>query len=641
MKHTKQRNIKLGVLIVIIVGALVFFYNEEYTGNPLVGSGKTFFLPELRIAGGANPHNIDDSNIECDIKQTTTVVDNQGKTIKILQSSMLSANPLLDIVNQSDDRPVSVFVVIPKIFCTTDNENITVKKSNLNLSIYGGISTVKESLSYQSNAYFKDGGGTGEQNLGWFSVNDDTIENVLINDKGSYNSELRFDVTGNVQIVYDNAPYDLMTIPINAGDIMTKWQFRNLVDDPEPIDTDGDGITDDYDKCPTEKETFNGYKDNDGCPDSVPTPEPTPIPEVTPTDEEICTSNGKSWDNGVCSPFATEPEPSTIDAEIKFRVDVLAKDGSKQTFQVQDDPSPFDLIIPLTIAGGSGDNLKDTSSFMVEPRIVFDDHQTHQLTTINSSSISIEPIITVKNIEYSLGKQYVNNFIKTNGGVIEDSSVGIGLGSITVKTFEIEYKIPTNVVQMGSSEKLDIRFLVDGDISLKTIVDGKSQNIGNLDISGADFEIKNLLLIKPSAQDTEPEKNPCTDPRYSNTTECGFIPETTQTDECKANEHTEITGLAEDCVKNDSGTSPNEIDCRNNEYIQLNDGVPECILKNTDTPDFTCPDNVTSCIVVPENPEFDDGDSTAPISKSDNTLWYVIGGMFALGIIVYLIKRRN
>ena len=277
---------------------------------------------------------------------------------------------------------------------------------------------------------------------------------------------------------------------------------------------------------------------------------------------------------------------------------------------------------------------------MVEPRIVFDDHQTHQLTTINSSSISIEPIITVKNIEYSLGKQYVNNFIKTNGGAIQDSTVGIGLGSITVKTFEIENMIPINVVQMGSSEKLDIRFLVDGDISLTTIINKKSQNIDNLDITGADFVIKNLLLVKPSAQESEPEKNPCTDPRYSNTTECGFIPETTQTDECKANEHTEITGLAEDCVKNDTTTSPDEIDCRDNEHIQLNDGVPECILKNPDTPDFTCPDNVTSCIVVPENPEFDDGDSTAPISKSDNTVWYVIGGMFALGIIVYLIKRK-
>jgi outer membrane protein OmpA-like peptidoglycan-associated protein len=35
-------------------------------------------------------------------------------------------------------------------------------------------------------------------------------------------------------------------------------------------DTDGDGIPDSIDKCPNEPETFNGYQDEDGCPDEVP-----------------------------------------------------------------------------------------------------------------------------------------------------------------------------------------------------------------------------------------------------------------------------------------------------------------------------------------------------------------------------------
>jgi outer membrane protein OmpA-like peptidoglycan-associated protein len=39
---------------------------------------------------------------------------------------------------------------------------------------------------------------------------------------------------------------------------------------PLPKDTDGDGIMDDVDKCPNEPETFNGYQDSDGCPDEVP-----------------------------------------------------------------------------------------------------------------------------------------------------------------------------------------------------------------------------------------------------------------------------------------------------------------------------------------------------------------------------------
>ena len=44
-------------------------------------------------------------------------------------------------------------------------------------------------------------------------------------------------------------------------------------DDPEPVvverakDTDGDGIFDDKDKCPNEKEDMDGFEDEDGCPD--------------------------------------------------------------------------------------------------------------------------------------------------------------------------------------------------------------------------------------------------------------------------------------------------------------------------------------------------------------------------------------
>lgn len=42
----------------------------------------------------------------------------------------------------------------------------------------------------------------------------------------------------------------------------------------EPIDQDGDGIFDDADACPTERETVNWYQDGDGCPDVEPQVEP-------------------------------------------------------------------------------------------------------------------------------------------------------------------------------------------------------------------------------------------------------------------------------------------------------------------------------------------------------------------------------
>ncbi len=37
---------------------------------------------------------------------------------------------------------------------------------------------------------------------------------------------------------------------------------------PEQIDTDGDGIMDEFDECPREPEDYDGFQDGDGCPDA-------------------------------------------------------------------------------------------------------------------------------------------------------------------------------------------------------------------------------------------------------------------------------------------------------------------------------------------------------------------------------------
>lgn len=47
-------------------------------------------------------------------------------------------------------------------------------------------------------------------------------------------------------------------------------EIKQLGTDPKNRDTDGDGIIDSQDKCPTKAETFNGYIDEDGCPDEKP-----------------------------------------------------------------------------------------------------------------------------------------------------------------------------------------------------------------------------------------------------------------------------------------------------------------------------------------------------------------------------------
>ena len=40
-----------------------------------------------------------------------------------------------------------------------------------------------------------------------------------------------------------------------------------VADNKMTADTDGDGIVDYLDLCPTQAETYNNYQDTDGCPD--------------------------------------------------------------------------------------------------------------------------------------------------------------------------------------------------------------------------------------------------------------------------------------------------------------------------------------------------------------------------------------
>ncbi|MBI5377436.1 MAG: hypothetical protein HZA82_02295 [Thaumarchaeota archaeon] len=73
-----------------------------------------------------------------------------------------------------------------------------------------------------------------------------------------------------------------------------------------PGDSDGDGIADTSDICPTQSETVNGYKDMDGCPDAMPQQNSESIAVMTVPDKRPA---GQTNIDGNC---VTDPPKNSV-----------------------------------------------------------------------------------------------------------------------------------------------------------------------------------------------------------------------------------------------------------------------------------------------------------------------------------------
>ena len=70
-------------------------------------------------------------------------------------------------------------------------------------------------------------------------------------------------------------PQKVASVPVFVSSEFAKMQTVIAAKGGKPAlskDSDGDGIADSNDACPTQPETFNGYQDTDGCPDTAPAP---------------------------------------------------------------------------------------------------------------------------------------------------------------------------------------------------------------------------------------------------------------------------------------------------------------------------------------------------------------------------------
>ena len=95
-------------------------------------------------------------------------------------------------------------------------------------------------------------------------------------------------------------------------------------------DTDGDGIADTADSCPTSKETVNGYQDSDGCPDTVPDTDGDGIvdtQDLCPAEAE--TVNGYEDTDGCPDTPPTVLPPTTIPASFQLVTPPVGNQGNE------------------------------------------------------------------------------------------------------------------------------------------------------------------------------------------------------------------------------------------------------------------------------------------------------------------------
>ena len=166
-----------------------------------------------------------------------------------------------------------------------------------------------------------------------------------------------------------------------------------------------------------------------------------------------------------------------------------------------------------------------------------------------------------------------------------------------------------------------------------SINDGNQRKNVPVDLTGADFEINNLQIVRSDASTPTPTPTPTP---YRAPTECA-VDETEQ-----------VVGNETVCVPNTINTMPDDLSCKANEYVLVKDnGIPECALKTGSVEELEqCPQGTEQCVVISDNTKTSGGNpSINPFSSSDNTnndiILYGAIGLLVLGLIAFILKRRN
>ncbi len=132
------------------------------------------------------------------------------------------------------------------------------------------IITLRDGNEFRDGSRLTYGLGLSYRILEPVDIVADTYATYLLSSNASSAIKPSNEVTGGIKVFVERNSYLMLgagpryTNGFEAADFRA---FIGFIFEPSIGDRDGDGLKDDVDKCPDEPEDFDGFQDEDGCPD--------------------------------------------------------------------------------------------------------------------------------------------------------------------------------------------------------------------------------------------------------------------------------------------------------------------------------------------------------------------------------------
>ena len=431
-KSNKIRNLAIYGVIGIIAYALVF-----QGGIPFANAG-TF---EIKIPPPASQAGIS-GFINCSLQSKLTTIETRGATIETYSGSWFSGSPTFSLTD--DGTNMAGVVLQPQISCYQSTGNpIIVDRATLQVDVYANGNLIDSDKKSSSRINTGDGKMT---NLMYFSMYANDLEPLIKKKLGSgdYPVKLTFYVHGDLKVYYEkysSLKYDFK-IPSRALSVDGSIAIKSDVD----LDPDGDRIRGEYDKCPNEKENFNGFEDGDGCPDSPPEQREA-IPEQP--DPATDPNNADAIDN----------------AEILYQVKVNYVGGTQQVLLSGGtiELSPQSLLGSENLGSNQKINNVEVSTYMI-----FDDE--NKDWTLHQSNLVGGFVMNFMGKEIDIGKGTVTGAYKTSTQDIMNKGWGLFLGKQQLTNPSVVSKLASENKD-ASISPIDIKltYNIEGEVQLKKL----------------------------------------------------------------------------------------------------------------------------------------------------------------------------